>query len=268
MTGNGPTSVKSDRVGAVRRLANRAFRSKVERFLAEGPQAVREVVAFRPEIVDEIFVVPDSAEAVAVIAEQAASAGLRVTEVPEPVLLAMTETVHPQGIAAVCRFLDTDPAAILSGSRLVVVLHEIRDPGNAGTILRTADAAGADGVVFTGDSVDPYNGKCVRSTAGSLFHIPFAQVDDVATVLSGARESGLQVLATAGSADRDLVAMQADGSLARPTAWVFGNEAHGLPPGVPADGQVAIPVFGQAESLNLASAAAVCLYASALAQRT
>ena len=266
MTTNGPTSVKSDRVGAVRRLANRTFRAKVERFLAEGPQAVREAVAFRPEAVDEIFAVPDSGEAVARVAEQAASAGLRVTEVPERVLLAMTETVHPQGIAAVCRYLDADPAAILTGARLVVVLHEIRDPGNAGTILRTADAAGADGVILTGDSVDVYNGKCVRSTAGSLFHLPFAQVDDVAEVVTQARDAGLRVLATSGSAERDLMALQAAGALAAPTAWIFGNEAHGLPAEVPADELVAIPVFGQAESLNLAGAAAVCLYASALAQ--
>lgn len=226
---------------------------------------MREAVTFRPEAVDEVFVVPDSSEAVAVIAAQAASAALRVTEVSEQVLLAMTETVHPQGIAAVCRFLDGDPGEILSGARLVAVLHEVRDPGNAGTILRTADAAGADGVIFAGDSVDPYNGKCVRSTAGSLFHVPFARAD-LADVLLRARESGLRVLATSGVGDRDLLQMQGSGGLAEPTMWVFGNEAHGLPDGVTADARVAIPLWGQAESINLASAAAVCLYASAFAQ--
>ncbi len=264
MSLNGPTSVKSDRVGAVRRLSNRSFRSKVQRFLAEGPQAVREAVSFRPEAVDELFVVPESGEAVARIAEQAASAGLRVTEVPEQVLLAMTETVHPQGIAAVCRFLDTDLSDILPGARLVIVLHEVRDPGNAGTILRTADAAGADAVIFAGDSVDPYNGKCVRSTAGSLFHVPFARAD-LADVLQRGQGSGLQVLAATGTGDRDLQQMQRTGGLATATMWVFGNEARGLPEGVTADAQVAIPVWGQAESLNLASAAAVCVYASAFA---
>ncbi len=244
MTSNGPTSVKSDRVGAVRRLANRRFREQVGRFLVEGPQGVLEAVRHQPECVDEVFVVAGQALAVD---------GVKVTEVPEPVLLAMTETVHPQGVAAVCRFL---PFAPPDDPQLIVVLHEVRDPGNAGTILRTADAAGADAVYFTGDSVDPYNGKCVRSTAGSLFHIPFTSC-----ALSDVPMAGLQVLATSGAGERDLREVD----LGLPTAWVFGNEAHGLPDlGLPT---VSIPIFGAAESLNLASAAAVCLYASALAQR-
>ena len=246
MTSNGPTSVKSDRVGAVRRLANRKFRAKVQRFLVEGPQAVREAVQHTPDSVDEVFVVPGEFHWLQ---------GFKATEVPEPVLLAMTETVHPQGVAAVCRFLPFVPPA---APRSIVVLHDVRDPGNAGTILRTADAAGADAVYFTGDSVDPYNGKCVRSTAGSLFHIPFAQAD-LSDVLASYK--GMQVLATSGAAHQDLREVD----LARPTVWLFGNEAHGLP-----DLEletVSIPIFGSAESLNLASAAAVCLYATAFAQR-
>ena len=245
MTSNGPTSVKSDRVGAVRRLSNRKFREKVGRFLVEGPQAVREAVRHHPGMVDEIFIVEGTTFP---------AADVKVTEVPEPVLLAMTETVHPQGVAAVCRFLPFEPPV---APRLIVLLHDVRDPGNAGTILRTADAAGADAVYFTGESVDPYNGKCVRSTAGSLFHIPFTScgLDEVDL-------DGLQVLATSGAGDQDL----RDVDLTEPTAWVFGNEAHGLPDlGFPT---VSIPIFGEAESLNLASAAAVCLYASAVAQQS
>ena len=245
MTSNGPTSVKSDRVGAVRRLSNRKFREKVGRFLVEGPQAVREAVRHRPEVIDEIFVVAGT---------HVAADGLKVTEVPEPVLLAMTETVHPQGVAAVCRFLPFTPPV---DPRLIVVLHDVRDPGNAGTILRTADAAGADAVYFTGDSVDPYNGKCVRSTAGSLFHIRFTSC-----AFAEVPFDGLQVLATSGAGERDLREID----LELPTAWVFGNEAHGLPDlGLPT---VSIPIFGAAESLNLASAAAVCLYSSAVARHT
>ena len=266
MTPDGPTSVKSDRVGAVRRLANRSFRRKVGRFLAEGPQSVREAVAWRPDIIDEVYVSTEAPAPVQEIAAAAQLAGQSVTAVPEPVLLAMTETVHPQGIAAVCRFLDGDAMGLLNQSRLVVMLHEVRDPGNAGTILRTADAAGADAVILAGDSVDPYNGKCVRSSAGSLFHVPFAQTDAPADSLSGARASGLQVLSTSAAGTRNLFDMQRDGSLAAPTLWVFGNEAHGLPTELAADADVAIPIFGLAESLNLAAAAAVCLYATAAAQ--
>lgn len=265
MSPNGPSSVKSDRVGAVRRLANRNFRQKVGRFLVEGPQSVREAVTCRPDTVDEVFVVPGAD--VGGVAEAAAAADLTVTEVPEQVLLAMTETVHPQGIAAVCRFLDAELSDALSGATLVVILHEVRDPGNAGTILRTADAAGADAVIFTGDTVDPYNGKCVRSTAGSLFHVPFVQERDLDRVLQTARSAGLQVLATSGTAADTLVHLQATGRLEPATAWVFGNEARGLPTDVVADHRVSIPIYGQAESLNLAGAAAVCLYASAFSQR-
>lgn len=234
-------------------MANRKFRHQVQRFLVEGPQAVREAVQHRPDVVDEIYVVDESD-----VADAARDAGVRVTEVPETVLLAMCETVHPQGIAAVCRFLTADMADIVRGAQLVVVLDEVRDPGNAGTILRTADAAGADAVIFSGESVDPYNGKCVRSTAGALFHVPFAQapLDEVL-----AATSDMQILATSGSADRDLREVD----LTMPTVWLFGNEARGLPE---LDVEtVSIPIFGAAESLNLASAAAVCLYASAFAQR-
>lgn len=238
MTRNGPTSVHSDRVGAVRRLHQRKHRLREGRFLVEGPQGVHEALTHHPDAVVEVFATVEQ--------------DFPVTLVPDEVLAAMAETVNPQGLLAVCRFLPFAPPA---EPRLVVVLHEVRDPGNAGTILRTADAAGADAVYFTGDAVDPYNGKCVRSTAGSLFHVPFTScaLDDVPL-------DGLQVLATSGAGERDL--RQADLSL--PTAWVFGNEAHGLPDlGLPT---VSIPIFGAAESLNLASAAAVCLYASALAQ--
>lgn len=246
MRSNGPTSVKSGRVGAVRRLWARKHRAREGRFLAEGAQSVREAVRCRPESVEEVFVATDCEPA-----READAAGLRVTDVPETVLAAMTETVNPQGIAAVCRFL---PFSAPAQPRLVVVLHDVRDPGNAGTILRSADAAGADAVYFTGDAVDPYNGKCVRAAAGSLFHVPF-----VSCAFDEVPMGGMQVLATSGVGELDV--RQVD--LGRPTVWVFGNEAHGLPDlGVPT---VAIPIFGAAESLNLASAAAVCLYASAFA---
>src|SRR6266704_3269135 len=157
---------------------------------------------------------------------------------------------------------------VAAAPRLVVVLANIRDPGNAGTVLRTADAAGAHGVIFAGASVDPYNSKCVRSSAGSLFHLPLVlgvQVSDAVTALRGA---GLGVLAADGSASLGLDDLDRVGRLGRPTAWLFGNEAWGLPGDLVAlaDDAVAVPIYGQAESLNLAAAAAVCLYASARAQ--
>jgi TrmH family RNA methyltransferase len=254
-------------VRALRRLSQRSFRTRVRRFLVEGPQSVREAVARRPDDVVEVYLAANAAPAAVLTADAARAAGLPVIEVPEPVLLAMTETVHPQGIAAVCGFVDRDAEAALAGARLVVVLDRVRDPGNAGTILRTADAAGADAVVFTEDCVDVYNGKCVRASVGSLFHIPVVTGMSAATAVATARARGLAVLAATAAGELPLTA--AGSVLAAPTAWVFGNEAHGLDPDVAtaADHRVGVPIYGAAESLNLATAAAVCLYASAFAQR-
>ncbi len=146
----------------------------------------------------------------------------------------------------------------------MTVLANVRDPGNAGTVLRTADAAGADGVIFAAASVDPYNSKCVRSSAGSLFHLPVVAGAPLAETIGSLRESGVQVLAADGSASQLLDAREGP-DLSRPTAWLFGNEAWGLPDDVLAlaDAAVAVPIYGRAESLNLAAAAAICLYASA-----
>jgi TrmH family RNA methyltransferase len=190
------------------------------------------------------------------------------TLVDDRALASLSDSVTPAGIVAVCRHLDVPLGEALSGTpRLVAVCADVRDPGNAGTVLRTADAAGADAVVLAGSSVDAYNPKTVRATVGSLFHLPVALAPDPGAVVAAVRDAGLQVLAADGGGEVDLFA--ADDLLARPTAWLLGNEAHGLPADLAAsaDHRVRIPIHGRAESLNLATAAAVCLYASARAQR-
>ncbi len=183
----------------------------------------------------------------------------------------LAQTITPQGVLAVCRFVDVRLDQLSAGPpglALAVVLANVRDPGNAGTVLRTADAAGAGGVVFAGSSVDPYNSKCVRASAGSLFHLPVVTGPPVADAVRALRERGLRVLAADGGAGTTLDDLQSAGLLSQPTAWLFGNEAWGLPGDVLdlADDAVAVPIYGRAESLNLAAAAAVCLYASARAQ--
>ena len=193
-------------------------------------------------------------------------------------LSTLADTVAPQGVVAVCRVVDVSLEVALRGTpRLVAVCVDVREPGNAGSVIRSADAAGADAVVLAGTSVDPYNGKTVRGTAGSLFHLPVVVAADVAVVVAALREAGLLVLAATGAADLtlddllDSAAGSRSGSStdSPPTAtghaWLFGNEAHGLSPAdvARADLAVRIPVYGRAESLNLATAAAVCLYASA-----
>ena len=206
-----------------------------------------------------------------------AAAGIPVHVVSGEVMDDLAQTVTPQGLLAVCGFVDVPLAEVaqraIAAQRdkpaLIALLANVRDPGNAGTVLRTADAAGAHAVVFADASVDPYNGKCVRASAGSLFHLPVvagARLEDTVVTL---REAGLRIVAADGRAGRSLDDPEVQARLARPTAWMFGNEAWGLPPELVAlaDEPVAVPIYGRAESLNLAAAAAVCLYASARVQR-
>ena len=270
VTGLELTSPRAPRVKAAQRLAKRAFRARDRRFLAEGPQAVREA-ALRPGTVLELFATADAVTRHPEILAAAEAGGAAVHLVNGAVMAALTQTVTPQGLVAVCGLLDVPLAEVLrTGPRLLAVLAHARDPGNAGTVVRAADAAGAGGVLLTGDSVDPYNGKCVRASAGSLFHLPVSVGDRVEDDLPALRAAGLQVLAADGHADLDLDEAADTGLLAAPTAWVFGNEAWGLPEQTRAlaDAVVKVPIHGRAESLNLATAAAVCLYASARAHRT
>ena len=254
---------------AARRLARRVSRAEHRLFLAEGPQAVREALQV-DGCVRDVFAVPGAAAVHPELAEAAEHAGLSWQLVDDAALSSLADTVAPQGVVAVCRFLDVPLSAVLASSpRLLAVCADVRDPGNAGTVVRCADAAGAGGVVLTGASVDPYNGKAVRASAGSVFHLPLALHQDTVAALEALRAAGLTVLAADGGGEVDLDDAADDGLLAAPTAWLFGNEAWGLPPELAAraDHRVAIPIHGRAESLNLATAAAVCLYASARAQR-
>lgn len=271
------SSLRSPRVIAARKLARRAQRGKDRRFLAEGPQAVREAVAYGlvpgsdEHAVVEIYLTPEAAERHADIVAAAHEARLPVLTATDEVIAEICDTVTPQGIVALCRFLDTPFEEILRARpRLVAVLAHVRDPGNAGTVLRTADAAGADAVVLTDASVDVYNPKAVRASVGSLFHLPVAVGVPIEHVVARLREAGVRVLAADGAGERDLDQELDEGTLGAPSAWVFGNEAWGLPEETRAlaDEVVRVPIHGHAESLNLATAAAVCLYASARAQRS
>jgi TrmH family RNA methyltransferase len=264
------TNVSSAKVKAARRLRKRAFREQDRAFLAEGAQAVREALAAAPSPVRELFVTADARARHADLVRRATSCGVPVHQASGRVLEELSETVTPQGLVAVCDLVDVPLDTALAGHpRLIVLLAAIRDPGNAGTVLRTADAAGADVVAFSDTSVDAYNGKCVRASAGSLFHLPVTVGVNVAAAVASCRKAGVQVLAADGAATLDLDGLERRGELAKPTAWIFGNEAWGLPDDVIslADRPVRVPIHGRAESLKLAAAAAVCLYASARAQR-
>jgi RNA methyltransferase, TrmH family len=258
------------RVRAARRLAKRAFRERASAFLAEGPQAVRAALA-SPGVLTELFVTGQGKDRHPDVTAEAVRQGAAVHLVSGELMAELAQTITPQGLLGVCRYVDVPMSSLISPRpRLVAVLANVRDPGNAGTVLRTADAAGADGVVFAAASVDPYNSKCVRSSAGSLFHLPVVAGADLPAAISGLRQAGLQVLAADGSAGQFLEASSGGLDLTRPTAWLFGNEAWGLPDDLLqlADAAIAVPIYGKAESLNLAAAAAVCMYASARHMRS
>jgi RNA methyltransferase, TrmH family len=234
----------------------------------EGAQAVREAAA--AGAVRELFATAEAARRHDALVAAVRAGGAPVTTVSDRAAAALSDTVTPQGLVAVCDLLDVPVATALAGPpALVAVLVGVADPGNAGTVIRVADAAGAGAVLLAGDTVDPHNGKAVRASTGSLFHLPLARDRDAAAVLAACRAAGLVLLAADGHGELDLHEPRAAGVLAGPAAWVFGGEAHGLPADLAAaaDHRVRVPIHGRAESLNLATAAAVCLYASAAAQR-
>jgi TrmH family RNA methyltransferase len=254
---------RSARIVAVRKLTRRAGRDAAGLFLAEGRQAVAEALA-DPDGVREVF------------ATEAAAAAhrdlLTGTSVPVRLLTdrasaGLSETVTPQGLVAVCPLRDVAAETLTAEPpRLSVALAELADPGNAGTVLRTADACGAEAVVFGAGSADPYGGKAVRASAGSLFHVDVVRGAPLAPLITGLRGVGVTVLAADGGGEVALDTMTTE--LAGPVMWLFGNEARGVPPELAAlaTARVRIPMRGRAESLNLAAAAAICLYTTQLAQ--
>ncbi len=246
------TSAKNPKVAAAVKLKKRPFRESAGRFLVEGAQAVGEALA-DPVWLEALFVLDDLDP----LAVRARDAGVEVHVVNHDVMGRLTSTVTPQGLVGVAPFLHSALEALPSQG-CVPILHEVRDPGNAGTVLRSADAAGASGIVFTSSSVDVYNPKTVRASAGSLFHLPVIRGVSTQEAVAATRERGFRVLAMDASGAEDLYACD----LSAPVAFLFGNEAHGLPREIVdlADTTVRVPLAGRAESLNLAAAASVCLF--------
>ncbi len=240
------------RLKEVRRLSRRSERSERRLFLADGPKAVE--AALESGCVEEVF-------ARAGVELPPLPDDVRVTRVEDRALELLSDSVSPAGVVALCRFVDVPVAEAVARARLVAICADVRDPGNAGTVIRCADAAGADAVVLAGSSVDAYNPKTVRASVGSLFHLPVAIEPSAEAAVRAAKDAGLTVLAADGAGEVGLY----DAPLAGPTAWLFGNEAWGLPAGLAAlaDHRVAIPIHGRADSLNLSTAAALCLYESA-----
>jgi TrmH family RNA methyltransferase len=247
-------------IKGVAKLTKKEARSETGLFLLEGPQGLKEALE-RPKLIEKLFATESFEEKYSELISRARDSRVSVNIVSEGVLKELSDTTTPQGVVAVCQqFHVSIEDVLLSKPKLVAFLAQIRDPGNAGTVLRAADAAGADAVIFSKGSVDIYNPKVVRSTTGSMFHLPFSP--------EKFKQAGLAVFG-ADVAGASLATIDAT-ELAKPTLWLFGNEAWGLEPEVSAlaDKLVQVPIFGAAESLNLATAASVCMYASAFAQNS
>jgi len=249
------TSVRNPRIRSAAALSRRRERRATGRHLVEGRNAVGEALA--EGLVEEVFVTADLADDVPVPHD------VPVHVVPDHVLERLADAATPQGIVAVARTRSATLDDVV-GEGLLVVLHEVADPGNAGTIIRTADAAGAAGVVLTAGSVDPFGPKSVRAAVGSTYHLPLVVDVDLADVAAACRAAGQPLLGLDAHGERSVFDLAA---ATPPLALLLGNEAHGLPRDAAdaLDGVVAIPRWGRAESLNVAAAAAVAVYAAARA---
>ncbi|MFN6551874.1 TrmH family RNA methyltransferase [Mycolicibacterium septicum] len=247
-------------MAAAVKLQRHVGRRRAARFLAEGPNLVE--AALRRGLVSEVFATEAAFDRFGALLADAP-----VQLVTERAAKSLSDTVTPVGLVAVCRVPEVSLDEVLAAApRLIAVPVQISEPGNAGTLIRAADAMGADAVVLAGNSVDPYNSKCLRASAGSIFSVPVISEPDEAATVARLQAAELQVLATTidGEADLDHI------DLTPPTAWLFGPEAHGLPTelAAAADHRVHIPMPGHSESLNIASAASICLYQSARAHRS
>lgn len=252
------TSPRNPKVVQAAKLLKRADRDSERRFLVEGAQGVAEALS-GPGLETLFHRGPGQ------LVERAVAAGVECVEVSEEAMSRLTDTVNPQGVTGISSFIDVGLDEVPQDAGLIAIMCDVRDPGNAGTIVRTADAAGADAVLFAGDSVDPYNPKAVRSSAGSIFHVPHVRRCSVPEAVSAARSRGMRVYAAAADGEVDLYGLDLDA----PVAFMFGNEAWGLPEETAslADATVRVPIYGRAESLNLASAATLMLYETSRSRR-
>mgnify|MGYP006269614037 CR=1 FL=1 len=246
----------------MRRLQTRAGRREAGAFVVEGPQSIREALQFDADI-RTLFVTQPATARHADLVALAHQRGIEVIEATDEVVEAMAETDAPQGMVAACALPTAGLGDAIRPQASVVILENLADPGNVGTIIRTADAVGASGVVLTHGSVDPWNGKCVRSTAGSIFHLPVVPEAPLGAAITAARTAGLTVAAATGDGEADLYDWLATAPAG--ICWIFGSEAHGVSDEAKAqaDVRIRIPMVGAAESLNVATATAVCLYAAA-----
>jgi TrmH family RNA methyltransferase len=254
------TSAANPVIKRMRLLGDRRNRRREGAFVVEGIQPVWQAVEAGADV-EVLVVAPDllgAGPAAQMVAGQEAT-GTRVARVTAGLFARLSPRDRPSGLAAIVRGRVPGLAAIpVPPGAVFVALHEIGNPGNLGTIIRTADAAGAAGVVLIGATTDPFDPAAVKASMGALFAVPVAAAEDAAQFLAWAAGAGVAVVTTSAKAGRSFW----EGHYPRPLALVLGAEGTGLPAGVLAAGDAAvrIPMTGTAESLNLAVAAGLLLY--------
>ncbi|MFM8752858.1 MAG: TrmH family RNA methyltransferase [Actinomycetota bacterium] len=261
------TSLHSPHVEAVKALlgsrGNKA-RRETGNYVIESLQNIRELLTCAPEEVRALYLTEDGRHKLSEI-----PLGIfDIHDVSPEVMKAMTDTVTPQGLLAVAKIPNRELSTVIAESSpkaKFAYLWQIQDPGNAGTIIRAADAFGFDGVFFSNESVDVYSPKVVRSGAGSHWHLPIVEDVSLEELIAAAQSHSCELFATDASASHDLLEISRD-SASKRAIWIFGNEARGIPDNLPAT-KVSIPIHGKAESLNLATAASVVMYAVSAARK-
>ena len=253
------TSTRSPHVARLRRLHERKGRQQSGTFLAEGPDCVS--AAIDAGWVREIVATPDH-----LLARRAASSGIEVHEADERVLAAICDAQSTQGVVAECRIPERSVDELTSGHGPIVICDRLADPGNLGTIIRTAEAVGARGVVTTHGSVDAWNPKVVRASAGSIFRLPVVSVPTSSEAVLQVKAAGWRTIALTADAPDSVFSvideLRVSGHTASKLAWLVGSEAHGVFPEAleVADQLASIPMRASVESLNAAISVAICLY--------
>lgn len=250
------TGLQNPLVKAVAELKQKKYRQQRGEFLAEGLRTVEEAVAFKAA--QQIFYTATEDERTLQLLEQAAFMQLKLTCVSEAVMKKIADTETPQGIIAVCRMQEQPLEQLLASGKLLLVLDRVGDPGNIGTMLRTADAAGVGGIILLKGTADIYAPKTVRSSMGSLFHVPVLSGVAEQEFIDNAKKAGYQLLVTALDGADNLYQADLKGRL----AFVMGNEAGGVSASLlqQADKRVFIPMRGKSESLNVAMAAGIVMF--------
>ena len=260
-------SARNPRIATLRRLSGRrSARTEADRFVIDGPRLVGEAVA-AGIVIDEVYVPVGALAApdIAALVDELDTLGVAVFVLAPDLFASVASTGSPQPAIAVARPPSGDLDALIAEADALFVLVDVADPGNAGTLVRVAEAAGFGGVIACGNAVEWWNPKVVRAAAGSLFRVPVAVAYDPSVVLAALGARGVATVATVVGSEQCFDACDYRG----PVAIVLGGEAHGLPAGVmrSATTTVSIPMHGAVESLNVAMAGAVCAFELARQRR-